>query len=190
MIKSTPKLNSRQLRHSHPLPKAIKKIKRQEIYFILDNVLDTYNIGSIFRVADAVSAKKIFLCGETERPPNHKIKKASVNTWQWVKWEYQKTAVEAIKSLKKSVPKINIIAIEQTPKSLDFQKAKYNLPLALVVGHETNGVSQAALDLADVNVELPMLGINQSLNVMVSLAIVAYEIIKIKSTKLQVPNKY
>ena len=39
-------------------------VKRNEIYIILDNVLDTYNIGSIFRLADAVAAKKIFLLSE------------------------------------------------------------------------------------------------------------------------------
>jgi len=36
------------------------KVKKQEIYIVLDNVLDTYNIGSIFRLADAVAAKKIY----------------------------------------------------------------------------------------------------------------------------------
>ncbi|MBI2012384.1 hypothetical protein HYS90_00470 [Candidatus Curtissbacteria bacterium] len=57
------KLNAKQLRASRPTSAAFKRIKRRDIYIICDNVLDTYNIGSIFRLADAVAAKKIYLCG-------------------------------------------------------------------------------------------------------------------------------
>ncbi len=85
------RLNARQLRASVPDKKIIKSIKKNPIYMILDNVLDTYNVGSIFLLDDAVAAKKIFLCGETEIPPNPKIKKASINTWQWVSWGYEES---------------------------------------------------------------------------------------------------
>src|SRR5437667_8745469 len=97
------KLNAKQLRKGSKFrAKIAKKLKKkQEIYIILDNVLDTYNIGSIFRLADAVAAKKIYLCGGTETPPNHRIKKASINTTEWVDWEYCDTAVEAIEKLMK-----------------------------------------------------------------------------------------
>ncbi|OGY44464.1 MAG: hypothetical protein A2729_02260 [Candidatus Buchananbacteria bacterium RIFCSPHIGHO2_01_FULL_39_14] len=172
------KLNSKQLRKSQPLPKAMDQFSRNEIYFILDNVLDTFNIGSIFRIADAVAAREIYLCGETATPPNNKIRRASVNTWQWVAWEYKKTAVDAVKDLRKKIPKIKIIAIEQGENSIPFEKEKYSFPVALIVGHETYGVSQETLNLADSMVDLPMLGVNQSLNVMVSLGIIAYEALK------------
>src|SRR3972149_8932466 len=101
------KLNAKQLRSYSPLaishlPKANrqKPIARNEIYIILDNVLDTYNIGAIFRLADAVAAKKIYLCGGTEIPPNPRIKKASINTTEWVTWSYASTTGEALQELK------------------------------------------------------------------------------------------
>src|SRR3989338_3409920 len=98
-------LNADQLRSLQPsaISRQTKKIKRQEIYIVLDNVLDTYNIGSIFRLADAVAAKRIYLCGGTEIPPNHRIKKASINTTEIVDWSYCETALEAIKKLKKEI---------------------------------------------------------------------------------------
>ncbi len=79
------KFKPKQLRNISPLPDAINQLKKNGIYIILDNIMDTYNIGGIFRLADAVSAKKIYLCGITATPPNTKIKKASVNTWQSIK---------------------------------------------------------------------------------------------------------
>ena len=70
------KLNAQQLRTQEPDEKLVKSIRKNPIYIILDNVLDTYNVGAIFRLADAVAAEKVFLCGGTETPPNPKIKKA------------------------------------------------------------------------------------------------------------------
>src|ERR1035437_2778020 len=72
------KLKAAQLRTSLPSKEDLKKIKRREIYFILDNILDTYNTGGIFRLADALGIRKIYLCGVTETPPNTRIKKASI----------------------------------------------------------------------------------------------------------------
>ncbi len=155
-----------------------KKIKRNAIYIVLDNVLDTYNIGSIFRLADAVAAKKIYLCGETEIPPNHRIKKASINTTEVVEWEYAESALKAIKKLKKEVRNIQIIAIEQAANSIQYDKFEYKMPICLVVGHESDGISPEILKISDAIVELPMFGINKSLNVMVSLGIVLYEVIE------------
>jgi tRNA G18 (ribose-2'-O)-methylase SpoU len=176
------KLNAKELRTQEPNIEEIKRIKRNPIYIILDNVLDTYNIGSIFRLADAVAAEKIFLCGETETPPNPRIKKASINTWKWVEWEYAMTAVSAIQKLKKqstiNSQQLTIVAIEQNPKSITLKDFKPQFPLAIVVGNETYGVSEEVLKIADQIVELPMFGVNKSLNVMVSCGIVLYKIIE------------
>ncbi len=171
------KLSADELRVIIPTEEQLEKVKssRQEIYIVLDNVLDTYNTGAIFRLADAVGARKIFLCGGTETPPNHKIKKASVGTWQWVEWEYCKKTTDAIKKLKKNIKNIKIIGVELDKRSIEYTKADYSLPIALVVGHESDGISEEVLSKCDSIVELPQMGINKSLNVMVSLGIVLYE---------------
>lgn len=174
------KLSAEELRVVTPTEEELKRVKqtRQEIYIVLDDILDTYNIGSVFRLADAVGAKKIYLCRGSETPPNHKIKKASVGTWQWVEWEYFEQTIDAIKSLKTKIPQIKIIAIELDETAIDYTKADYALPIALVVGHESDGVSPEVLDMCDTIVQLPQLGINKSLNVMVSLGIVLYEVLE------------
>src|SRR3989338_7021075 len=172
------KLNAAELRTTEPTEAQIQAIKKRPLYIILDNVLDTYNVGSIFRLAYAVAAEKVYLCGETLTPPNPRIKKASISTWKWVEWEYSVTAVAAISNIKTQISNIQIVVVEQDARSMPFNQVNYELPLAIVVGNETYGVSKEVLELADLIVELPMFGVNKSLNVMVSLGIVLYEVVE------------
>lgn len=170
------KLNAKELRTTPVDAEAAKAIKKNPVTIILDNVLDTYNVGSIFRLADAVAAEKVILCGATLTPPNSRIKKASINTTGWVNWEYAENAAAAVKKLKEKG--MRIVAVEQDPRSTPLYKADYTFPLAIIVGNETSGVSKEILDMADTIVELPMWGVNKSLNVMVSAGIILYEIMK------------
>lgn len=171
------KLNANQLRSGEGA--GIKgRGDKNEIYIIIDNVLDTYNIGAIFRLADAVAAKKVIICGQSETPPNHRIKKASINTTEVVDWDYYETTELAINKLRSEVDGLQVVAVEQASNSVAYDKFEYKLPVALIVGHESSGVPKEVLDLCDGIVEMPMFGINISLNVMVSLGIVLYKVIE------------
>lgn len=172
------KLSAADLRLSIPDPEEVKKIKKNPVYIIVDNVLDTYNIGAIFRLADAVAAQGVLLCGGSETPPHSRIMKASINTTEWVSWEYFRTAKEAIKFLRQDVPDIKIYAVELDEKSVPYDSVDYVLPVGVVVGHESAGVSQETMAVCDSIVEIPMWGVNKSMNVMVSLAIVLFEVMK------------
>jgi tRNA G18 (ribose-2'-O)-methylase SpoU len=172
------RLNAKQLRTTEVDPVVAGSIQKNPVTIILDNVLDTYNVGSIFRLADAIAADRVILCGQTLTPPNSRIKKASINTTGWVNWSYEETAHKAILKLKEENPDITIVAVEQDERSKPFAQVKYEFPLAIVVGNETSGVTKEVLDEADLIVELPMWGINTSLNVMVSCGIILYEIMK------------
>jgi len=170
------KLNAKQLRVTLPTEEQLSKIKRRPIYIVLDNVLDTYNVGSIFRLADAIAAQEVVLCGQTETPPNSRIHKAAVGTEEWINWRYFKTASEFLKDFKGQ-----IVAVEQDSRSasiINFQFSIFkNYPVAIVIGHETDGISKDVLDMADIIVEIPMEGINKSLNVHVAASIVLYKLI-------------
>jgi len=188
------KLNAKELRtvDEAEIQEKLKNLKRKPIYFILENIYDTYNIGGIFRLADAIGVSKMYLCGQMEIPPNSKIKKASIGTYKIVPWEYKKTAKEAIEELKSDMShsrengnlkipdqvgddkSIQIIAVEQDEKSVPYTDIAYSFPIALVLGNETYGVTKETLALVDHVAEIPMWGINRSLNVIVSAAIVSY----------------
>jgi 23S rRNA (guanosine2251-2'-O)-methyltransferase len=172
------RLGAKELRIKEAQENEKKLIKKNPVYIILDNVLDTYNIGAIFRLADAVAATKVYLCDQTETPPNHRIKKASINTTEWVDWEYAESAVVAIEKLRQEIPGIQVVSVEQHEKSVPYDSIEYAFPVALVVGHESDGVGAETMEKSDVIVELPMWGVNKSLNVMVSLGIVLFEVMK------------
>jgi len=172
------KLNAKELRKTNPNDKNYNKVKRNPIYIVADNVIDTYNIGSLFRLADAVAAEKFFICGDSEYPPASRIHKAAVGTEAWVPWEKADTAREVVLKLQKAG--VYIIAVEQDKNSIPYSllPTKVKFPCAIVIGHETNGVSEQVLDIADCTVEIPMFGINISLNVWGSAAIIAYKAIE------------
>jgi tRNA G18 (ribose-2'-O)-methylase SpoU len=183
------KLDARQLRTTKPTEEELAKMDRKPIYVVLDNVLDTYNIGGIFRLADAVAAREVILCGGSETPPSSRIHKAAVGTETWVKWRYFKSAREALLDLRSQILDIRVIAVEQDERAISLTSLKTSpptpllnsgegSPIAVVVGHETEGVSKEVLDLADVIVEIPMWGVNKSLNVIVSAAIVVYRLVE------------
>lgn len=171
------KLGAKELRTTNATENQKQTLKKNPIYIVVDNILDTYNTGSIFRLADAVAAEKVYLCGITETPPNTRIKKASINTTEWVDWEYKESTLEAIKDLRRTIKDIQIVAIEQSSKSIPFDKADYRFPLTLIVSNETSGATKEVLDSVDAIVEMPMFGVNKSLNVMVSLGIVLYTVV-------------
>lgn len=188
------KMNSKQLRKVAETEgiKHADNLERQPFVLILENIYDTYNIGGLFRLSDALAVSKIYLCGDTETPPNNRIHKASCGTYKVVPWEYCKTAKEAIEKFKSSELCTEncelspfVVAVEQSPISKPYTEIKPSYPLALVVGNESLGVTNETLDSCDAIAEIPMWGINKSLNVIISAGIVSYHYItKHPSTSL------
>ena len=150
-----------------------KKIKRQPIYFILEDVLDTYNIGAFFRLAEAVAVNKLYLCGRTPTPPDGRIEKASVGSFKLVPWEYCEDVASVVKELRQ-LKQVMIVAVELHPKAVAYNKINYKFPLALVFGSENYGMKSETLQLADAITQVPMYGLNRALNVAVAAGIVAY----------------
>ena len=171
------KLNSHQIRKSREVvaKKLQTEIKRNPLVLVLDNVLDTYNIGSFFRLADALGAQKIYLCGPVVTPPNIKIHRASIGTWKWIPWQQFDSTINCIKQLKSEG--YQIVACEQDKTSIDYHQAKYQTPIALIAGSESTGISPQILKTVDQIVEIPMYGINISLNVLVATSIIGYNIL-------------
>ncbi len=168
--------NAQQLRHQPVDQKLRQQIKRQPIVFILDNLIDTFNIGSFFRLGDALAVEKIYLVGKMVTPPNVKIHRASVGTWRWVPWEQRREMLPLLRELKKKG--YQIVAVEQTKTSLPYWQLEPHFPVALILGNEGRGISRQVLAATDAQVELPMLGINHSLNVYAAASVVGYYLLR------------
>ena len=146
--------------------------------FLAHNINDPINIGSLFRIADALGVSKIFLTGSSAVPPNPKIKKTSRSTDQHVDYECRKEPTEVISQLKTAGYKI--ISLEITSTSLDIRKLQIQPAdkICLIPGSENRGVDQTLLSLCDSTIHIPMQGNNSSMNVANATAIATFEIFK------------
>jgi len=143
-------------------------------FALLDNIRSVWNVGSMFRTADAVGLGGLFLTGMTATPPRKDIEKTALGATLTVPWDYWQDSVEAARRIKDQG--IALVALEQTSRSIDWQEFSFPFPHCFIVGHEVSGVRSEVLDLADHAVEIPMAGTKQSLNVAVSFGILAYEV--------------
>ncbi len=152
------------------------QVERFPIYILLDNVRSLYNVGAIFRTADAARVSKLYLCGITGYPPRKEITKTALGSQSTVPWEYSGDAAETIRRLRSQ--QVAILAVEHTDESMSLWDVPMAYPICLVFGYEIEGISQEILDLCDYAVEIPMFGYKGSLNVAVSCSIVLYEAIR------------
>ncbi|MFZ5365560.1 MAG: TrmH family RNA methyltransferase [Patescibacteria group bacterium] len=147
-----------------------------QISVILPNIRSAYNVGSIFRTGDAIGIEKIYITGYTPRPDKDKkkITKTSLGAEQSIPWEYWPQAWRLIDCLKERG--YAIVALEKNKNSADYRKFKPQYPVALILGHEVDGVSSALLKRADQVIHLPMLGLKNSLNVASAFSVIAYHL--------------
>ena len=145
---------------------------------LLDNVRSMYNVGAIFRTADAFLIDSIILCGISGCPPHPEIKKTALGAEDSVKWFYEKDAVETAVRMKNEGWKICVL--EQALDSIPLNKfsSLFGEKYLLVAGNEVEGVNQKILDFADIVLEIPQYGVKHSLNVSVSVGIALWQMIK------------
>ncbi len=146
------------------------------INVILDNIRSAFNVGAIFRVADACRVEKISLCGITASPPNYKLDKTALGATEFVAWEYFRSTHDALDRLRgEGIP---IVGIEVSSDSVPLWKFRCPDRAGIIFGHEVWGISDDVLARVDHRVHLPMLGIKNSHNVSTTCGIVLFEALR------------
>jgi 23S rRNA (guanosine2251-2'-O)-methyltransferase len=154
-----------------------------EVIVILDNIRSTFNVGSIFRTADALGVKTLILGGTTPAPVDRfgraraDIAKVALGAEKSVGWKYEKNILKSIKKLKKEG--YQIIAVEQAKNSVDYKKVKIKNKVAFIMGEEVKGINKNILKMADVVAEIPMRGQKESLNVSVAFGVALFRILNV-----------
>jgi tRNA G18 (ribose-2'-O)-methylase SpoU len=150
--------------------------EKKPIVIVLDDVRSAYNVGSIFRTADAFRVSCIYLCGISAKPPHKDISKTALGATESVEWKYFSDVREAVIQLKKEGYKV--FAVEQVDKSISLQqfKPESGSKIALIFGHEVLGIKEELLLLADGCIEIPQFGTKHSFNVAISAGIVLWDI--------------
>ena len=156
---------------------------KKEVYLILDNIRSNFNVGSIFRTADCVGVKKIFLCGLTPAPLDRfgrevaEIKKVALGAEKNIIWEKVVSTSRLIDKLKKEG--IEIVSLELAKGALDYKKFKPKNPFAIILGNEVDGIAKKILEKSDEVIEIPMKGKKESLNVSISAAVALFRILEV-----------
>lgn len=161
--------------------KSVEEVKQSDktpIVVVLENIRSAYNVGSVFRTADAFLIESICIIGYSAKPPHKEIKKTALGAEDSVQWRHFKTSFEAIEELRKEGFKI--YAIEQTEGSLKLQALKFksNEKIALIFGNEVTGVEQSTIQLSDGCIEIPQLGMKHSLNIATAAGVVLWEFVR------------
>lgn len=147
--------------------------KTRPLCFVLDNLRSAFNVGSIFRLADAIGVEEVFLCGYTPTPAQEQVKKTALGSEESVRWTNPKDLPTALHGLR--IRGYHIVALETAEKSLDFYSSPLKTPTAFVVGNERFGLDYPSLPLCDEVRTLPQVGIKNSVNVAVALGAAAFE---------------
>ncbi len=169
------KLSFDEIFSRQPNLETLQKMERLPIYAVAENIRSMHNVGSFFRSSDGARIAHLFLTGFTAQPPRLEIEKTALGATDSVPWSYSQNTAEVVHALKKRG--VQIVVVEHTSASVNYFEADYSYPLCLVMGNEVDGVSEEIVQMADLAVEIPMLGIKQSLNVSVAYGIVLYHVL-------------
>ncbi len=154
-----------------------KEREKLPLCVLLDNVRSMYNVGAIFRTADAFLIREVILAGISGCPPHPEISKTALGAEESVEWRHVEESFAEVMRLHEEGWKICVL--EQTHNSVplqEFSPTDDNKYL-LVVGNEVNGVDQRIVDIADIVLEIPQAGVKHSLNVSVSAGIALWQFV-------------
>ena len=155
-----------------------KGSEKNSVIAVLENIRSAYNVGSVFRTADAFLIESIFITGYTAKPPHKEISKTALGAQDSVDWKYFGTTRAAIEHLKKDHYKVYVV--EQVTESISLENIS-DLgadKIAFIFGNEVTGVDEEIVSSCDGCIEIPQFGIKHSLNISVAAGIVLWEAVK------------
>jgi len=155
-----------------------KQSEKTPLVVVLDHVRSMYNVGSVFRTADAFRIERIWLCGITSRPPHPEIHKTALGAEDSVDWAYADDTLDVVRQLQGEG--YEVWAVEQVEGSTllsDFHLIP-SRRYAVVLGNEVKGVDQNVVNQCNGCIEIPQFGTKHSLNVSTTAGIVMWDIWK------------
>lgn len=164
-------LKTRTERRLQRLRRSLER-RQPDLHLVLENVHDPHNVSAVVRTCDAVGVDTIHLVYNREEFPTIG-KVSSSGAWKWVNIRRYSAIDDCYSALRQEG--CAILATALSGRSTSLYEADLAAPVALVFGNEHRGVSDEAVEKADGNIEIPMVGLIQSLNISVACAVSLYE---------------
>ncbi|MBQ8831105.1 MAG: RNA methyltransferase [Oscillospiraceae bacterium] len=144
---------------------------------ILEGVVDTTNIGAIFRSAAALNMDAVLLTPTCCDPLNRRAVRVSMGTVFQVPWTYiPKLSEGGLEMLHAMGFKTAAMALSDDSVSIDDEKLRNENKLAIIMGTEGDGLSQSTIDGCSYTVKIPMSHGVDSLNVAAASAVAFWEL--------------
>lgn len=151
--------------------------EKHPVTLLLHNIRSMYNVGSIFRTADAAGVEKIILSGYTATPPRKEIDKTALGAQNSIAWEYCREPGPVLLRLRESGVTLYGLEIAENSRSYtDVQRDEF--PVCLVLGNEVEGIDDGILKMCDHVLEIPQYGTKHSLNVSVAAGVALFELVR------------
>ncbi len=145
--------------------------RQPDLTVCMEGVHKSHNLAAVVRTADAIGVSDVHAVWKSEEMEVRGGSAAGSQNWIDVH-NYSKTE-DAIGELKKQG--MQILVTNLSDSAVDFREIDYTKPTAIILGQEKFGASDIALEMADQDIVIPMVGMVQSLNVSVACSVVLYE---------------
>ncbi len=155
-----------------PLPKADKPTLRGGLYIYCDRIADPGNAGTIIRTADAVGASAVWFSPECVDIYNPKVIRSTMGSFFHIE-TCTEVSLDALNEA--SAAGYACIAGALSPSATDARKLTMPKDTLLVIGNESNGVSDAVLNACATHAILPIVGKAESLNAAAAAAVFMYK---------------
>ena len=166
--------------------KSVEEFRQSDkmpVVAVLENVRSAYNVGSVFRTADAFLLEAVYLCGYTAFPPHKEIRKTALGAEETVSWKHFKKVDEALEELKALGYKIYVVEQVENSRKLNDVKFDRGEKIAVVFGNEVTGVEQSTIEKCAGCIEIPQAGMKHSLNIAVAAGVVLWELVRGKMSE-------
>lgn len=146
----------------------------------LDSLQDPGNMGTIIRTADSANINQIIINKTTVDPYSPKVIRSTMGA-------IYRTNIIEVEDLKATLKEMKLKGFQIITTDLKATQSIYDINYTnktiVVIGNESNGVSQEILQTADKKVIIPMLGKTESLNASIAASIMIYEYVRQKIQK-------
>ena len=159
-----------------PMPPSVEQVcRRASRIVVIDNVVDTTNIGAIFRAAAALGIDGVLLTTTSCDPLNRRAVRVSMGSVFLVPWTWIQGPVS---SLHQWGFRTAAMALTDHSVLLDYPPLMQEPRLAIVMGHEGDGLEADTSAEADYVVRIPMSHQVDSLNVAAAAAVAFWQLRK------------
>lgn len=143
-----------------------------QFVLILDAVRDPGNVGAILRSARAAGVDQVLLAPGTVDPYNDKVVRAAVGAHFRVPLRVVRTWEEIEQPIHGTLR----VYLADVHGEMDYTRADWSRPVALIIGGEAEGASDAARKIATARVRIPMRGGTESLNAAMAATLLMFEV--------------